>query len=172
MLTTGKVRIEQSPKGINLALTGIDEKGVDHIVELELDGNAGDIAPIDVPLLSYGYARTVRQNDTTGPGWHRADWAVDDDFASTWRCSKEESWMEIDLEKKEKISRLMIFESGNRIQKFKIEVKDGNDWLSLHEGTTVGEKLVIPLQPVKTQYIRFQILESESPAVISEFLVF
>jgi hypothetical protein len=66
----------------------------------------------------------------------------------------------------------MIFESGNRIRKFKIEVKDGNEWLSLHEGSTVGEKLVIPFQPVKTQYIRFQILESKAPAVISEFMVF
>jgi hypothetical protein len=172
MLTAGRVITEQSQRGIKLSLTGINEGEIDQIVVLELDRDAGEIAPIDVPVLSFATGKSVKQKDVGGSGWHSAEWAVDNDFASTWRCGNEESWLQIDLGRKEKISRVVIFESGNRIRKFRIEMMDGENWLSLHEGTTVGDKLVIPIQSLKTQYIRLQILESEDPAVISEILVF
>ncbi len=57
---------------------------------------------------------------------------------------------------------------GQRIEKFVVEYKDGNDWKKLTEGTTVGYKRLLRFPTVKASVIRIKIDSSRLNPTLAE----
>jgi alpha-L-fucosidase len=58
---------------------------------------------------------------------------------------------------------------GQRIERFVLEYKDGNEWKQLAEGTTVSYKRLIRFKEVTARQIRLRILSSRLNPTLSEF---
>jgi alpha-L-fucosidase len=94
-------------------------------------------------------------------------WTTDDDV--TKGC------LEIDFETAQTIGYVVIKEFlnlGQRVKSFDVEVWKNESWEKVAEGTTVGHKRIIPVEPVETSKIRLNIKDSKACPVISEIEVF
>jgi alpha-L-fucosidase len=60
-------------------------------------------------------------------------------------------------------------DDGQRIEKFRIESWDGNQWVKFTEGTTIGYKRLLRFPPVKSKRIRLVIEKSRSAATLITF---
>ena len=58
---------------------------------------------------------------------------------------------------------------GQRIEKFRIESWDGQRWIKLTEGTTVGYKRLLRFPPVKSKRIRLIIEKSRATPTLVTF---
>lgn len=79
------------------------------------------------------------------------------------------------LPEKKEFDRILIQEPiayGQRVSKFKIEVKSGNEWENVFEGTTIGYKRIIRINPVSTSEIKLTILEANNTIAISNLGLF
>lgn len=77
----------------------------------------------------------------------------------------------VTLKKTSSFDVLMLQENitiGQRIEKFILEYKDGNEWKKAIEGTTVGYKRLLRFKPVIAKKVRLRILSSRLNPTISE----
>jgi alpha-L-fucosidase len=77
----------------------------------------------------------------------------------------------IDFKKENLIDRALIQENiaeGQRIEKAKIEYWDGKKWLLLQEFTTVGYKRLLRFDAIKTSKVRFTVISTKAPVLLSE----
>ena len=58
---------------------------------------------------------------------------------------------------------------GQRVEKWVLEYKVGNEWKTLTEGTTIGYKRLLRFTPVTTGEVRLRILSSRLNPTIAEF---
>jgi alpha-L-fucosidase len=58
---------------------------------------------------------------------------------------------------------------GQRVEKWVLEYKVGNEWKTLTEGTTIGYKRLLRFTPVTTDEVRLRILSSRLNPTIAEF---
>jgi alpha-L-fucosidase len=56
---------------------------------------------------------------------------------------------------------------GQRVQSFTVEAWKDNAWQKVAEGTTIGYKRILRIEPVKTSRIRVNITGSKACPVIS-----
>ncbi len=94
-------------------------------------------------------------------------WTTDDGIT--------DGWIEFDLNAPQKISYVTIKEyirSGQRIKSFSIEAFIDGAWKQIAEGSTIGHKRIIPIDPVSTQKIRLNILKSKACPIISDIEIF
>jgi len=101
---------------------------------------------------------------------YTADRAFDDDPGTRWGGAPDTTsgWLAVDLGEPKCFSRVLIREGWDRIQKFEIQVKKGEEWQTVHAGTTVGEDYVAEFEKVEGQHVRLQILEAADVPTIWE----
>lgn len=61
---------------------------------------------------------------------------------------------------------------GQRISRFEAQVLENGEWKTIFNGTTIGYKRLIALEPVTTAAIRILIRDSISPPAVSEIAVY
>lgn len=91
-------------------------------------------------------------------------WSTDDDVFS--------ASAEIKLKKPVMISYFLIQEYikiGQRVKKFKIEALVDNKWTEVTNGTTIGYKRILEIDPVETSSVRLVIEDSKACLAISNF---
>jgi hypothetical protein len=72
----------------------------------------------------------------------------------------DETWLELDLGRPTTISTVMIDErTWNRVSKFLVEYKVGNDWKTIFEGTNIGIGYHKSFNPVTAQHVRLRTLD-------------
>ena len=79
--------------------------------------------------------------------------------------------LEIDFNKETTIDRALFQENiaeGQRIEKAKLEYWTGKKWQLVQEFTTVGYKRLLRFDPIKTSKMRFTIVQSKAPVLLSE----
>jgi alpha-L-fucosidase len=117
-------------------------------------------------------ASSVWEND----GNFAAEKAVDGDLNSRWGAATgtRSGWLEIDLSEVRAVSKIVIDEADwNRVRKFEVQIKDGDNWKAIHSGTTIGQELKIQLQqPTSAQFFRLHITEAAEVPTIVEFQLF
>jgi len=89
-------------------------------------------------------------------------WATDDGVKT--------GTLEIDLGKTRKVSYLVVQEYirlGQRVKSFVVEVWNGNDWVNVASGTTIGHKRILPLGDVETSKIRIRITDAKACLLLS-----
>jgi alpha-L-fucosidase len=102
-----------------------------------------------------------------------ADKAVDDDANTRWATSDDTRacWLEVDLLKEERISKVSISELQPRIQKFQVEHRNAADqpWQVAHAGEAAGTGFKASFPPVQARFVRLNILEASNAPTLWEF---
>jgi len=103
-----------------------------------------------------------RQDSSLGP-----QMAIDHDLGTRWAMNlgKEQGWIELDLGQPRSISKMIIDEhSWDRVSRFRVEYKAGNDWKMLFEGGDIGWECKKEFPPVTAQNVRLSLLDGKGPS--------
>lgn len=115
---------------------------------------------------SRGKARQFRPANLVD-GKKETYWATDDDIKS--------ASLEIDLKSPQLIKYVVLQEYiqlGQRVKQFSVEVDQNGAWNKVAEGTTVGHKRILKIDPVKTGKIRIRITDSRACPVLSNIEIY
>lgn len=170
------------------------------LYESAVGGNSGlllNIPPDRRGVIHENDARNLREfgqwlrstygNDLAGKANVRAsctrDAVVDakhvvDGRTDTFWCppvGNEKAELEFDLGEEYVFNRIVLKEhirSGQRIERFQVEYRQGERWVPLYEGTVVGYKKICRLPQTKARYLRLNITESRINPTLSGFGVY
>jgi alpha-L-fucosidase len=102
--------------------------------------------------------------------------ASDGDAVTRWSANLKETtsgWLEVDLLKEQIVDAALIMEkSFPRTEAFAIEVKKGDRWKKIVEGTTLGSEKRITFKPVKARYVRLNLIKTKGTPSIEEFQLY
>jgi alpha-L-fucosidase len=178
VLSGGEATWTQSADAVEIAVPKKDQDEIATVIALEVEGNAFDMEPSRISQRSNSLAyrkkatatNIYRNQATFGPGM-----ALDDDPETRWGTDTgtRNAQLEVDLGKPSRIGSVFIDErQWNRIRKFQIQYKDGEEWKTLLEGSTVGEAFSKTFSPSTAQHVRLNILEATDAPTIWEFQLF
>ncbi len=170
-------------KNGNEYLIQIDEKSlqpVNTIIEIEYESDVLKADPEDVRPQSVSFMKSVNASSNIKPSWINHEWvdlkAVNNGewSGSFWKAAEgdEQPWIEIDLGKAERISRIFLYESGTNIKSFELQYKDGLNWKTFHKGNSIGPRAEISIDPLEVQYVRLQITSFSDVPGIYELMLF
>ena len=94
-------------------------------------------------------------------------WATDDNVKT--------GSVEITLSKKPTVKYIMLQEYiqlGQRIKAFTVDVWKDGVWEQVSQGTTIGHKRILKINPVETEKIRVNFIDSKACPVISNIAVY
>ncbi|MDR6553358.1 alpha-L-fucosidase [Paenibacillus qinlingensis] len=103
---------------------------------------------------------------------------VTDGRSDTYWCppeGTERAELELDLGKVMTWDRIVLKEyiqSGQRIERFQLAYKEGEEWKPLYEGTVVGYKKICRVPRITARYIRLAITESRVNPTLNHFGVY
>jgi len=172
ILTGGTVEVKQTDESIEISVPKEHRHEIDTIIELTLDGPAGEITPRALPSDSLTAGKKARASNVyRNSPQHGPDKAFDDDPATRWATDSgtKQVWLEVDLGKPATFDRVKINEAYDRVQKFEMQYKDGNNWNTLIEGTKLGAGYSKQFKPVTAQHVRLSILDATDGPTIWEF---
>lgn len=103
--------------------------------------------------------------------------AVDGDPGTYWSTDDDvvKGSIEVDLKNEKTIKYVVAQEYirlGQRVKEFTIEVWMDGKWSKVAEGTTIGHKRIVKIDPVKTSKVRLNITASKASPLISEVSIF
>jgi alpha-L-fucosidase len=175
LLTGGEVEVKQNDEAIEISVPKAHRQEIDTIIELKLDGLAGEIAPRGLTSASLATGKPAKASNVfQDAAQHRPDKAVDDDPDTRWATDSgtKQAWLEVDLRKPVTFNRAMISEAYERVQRFELQRKEGDIWQTFAQGTRIGEKRELQFSPVTAQHVRLNILEATEGPTIWEFQLF
>jgi alpha-L-fucosidase len=178
VLTGGTVEFKQGDAGLVLSVPAAHQDPMDTLIELTVDRPAIELAPASAAQgtsLTSGAKATAsnvfQKNKQFGP-----DKALDDDENTRWAtdAGTHEAWLEVDFGKPVTFDRVAIDEPGEykRVEAFELQYKDGENWKTFHQGTTIGPGWTARFEPVTAQYVRLNILKANEGPTIWEFKLF
>lgn len=179
LLTGGTTRIDQTDRGITIVVPPEHRQELDTILAMELDGSAMDLDPVNLAWgpLSYGKkvsASHVYDKNPAVTAVYRPENAVDGDPHTGWTFNPDvpAAWIEVDLGREETIDRAWLNEPYGRVRKFEFEVKRADRWVTVHQGTTIGEDFRLEFPPETTRFVRLHVLQYTVNPLIGELQVF
>ena len=106
-----------------------------------------------------------------------AGMVVDGNKETYWATNDQEKSgnLEIDLGEKKLVSYLLVQEYiklGQRVKSFVVEIEKDGNWQEVAQGTTIGYKRILRINPVEAQKIRLVIKDSKACPLISNVAVF
>ena len=169
LLTGGTVDVTQEGQGLSIRVPARDRQKIDTIIKLELDGPAGGIPPVGLPVNSKvkATASNVYQNQTAEFG---PEMAFDDDPNTRWAtdAGTRQAWIAAEFARPRTLCGVRIQEEyGRRVEKFEFQCRDGGPWKTIFSGTTLGT-FCKDFPPVVTRQVRLNILEANEGPTISE----
>lgn len=118
-------------------------------------------------------ASSYRGSDKT----YAADKVIDEDTESYWTTDDAITTGTLDIHLTEsKVINYVVLQEyiklGQRVKNFKIEAWKDNAWKEIGEGTTIGYKRIIKVEPIETDKVRISILGARACPVISTVKLF
>jgi len=147
---------------------------IDTIVELTIDGNAMDIAPLKTSTKSSIPGAKDSAYAPNDPSFS-VDKVLDGDPETRWATPEgtKQSWLQIDFAKETTLSGINIEESlaghSSRVKKFELQKKDGSSRTTFHRGNALGAHFKASFASVTASTIRLNILDINDGPMISEF---
>jgi len=178
VLSGGEATWKQTADGIDITVPKEHRHEIATVIALEGEGRAFDIEPATVAYRSNSsaYGKTAKASNTyQGQKQYDPRMALDDDPGTRWATDAgiSSAQLEVDLGKPTTIGSVFIDErQWNRIRKFQLQYKAGDDWKTMLEGTTVGEAFRKNFNPVEAQHVRLNILEATQGPTVWEFQLF
>ncbi|MBE7504077.1 MAG: alpha-L-fucosidase [Verrucomicrobiales bacterium] len=167
VLTGGSATVQQRPDGVVLSVPAADRDAIATILQLELDGSAMDLAPLDRPSSSRATASNVyQQMEDFGP-----DKAFDDDPHTRWAtdAGTRQAWIALDLGKPTRFDGVAIHEAyAGRVQQFEFQSRNGGEWKTVFTGTTLGAEFTRRFPAVTAREIRLRIGEATEGPTLTE----
>ena len=157
---------------LKLNMADIPQNPPDTIVVLELTSSAMDIPVIDMSpdkrraslkklsASSFYSDKMKPENVAANKNW---TFKAGIHVKSVWvaKPNKTPHWFQLDFEKPEKISAVLIAEPRSRLNttKFNLQYMVDGQWKTIFEGTTIGRDKHIVFDPVETSKLRLNFLE-------------
>ena len=150
--------------------TGSFRKGdVQQLTELGKMLKDPDYIAKDAPL-------TFRAKSSASSAWpgYGPELAFDNNRGTRWAGAdgSRVGWLEVELRKPMKFSKVRIHECVNGISKFELQIKKKDQWQTIHKGTTVGEDYSAKFKPVTAQHVRLNVIEATNVPTIWEIKLF
>ena len=174
LMDGGKIKLTRQDKGYTIEFAEKALKPVDTIVELEMAGNAMEIQPMEITAQSLSYNKKVTASSNPNPNWHGISSINNGDWSGHfWMPSQEDKtpWAEIDLGKTEKISKAILYESGQSVKSYELQYLSGDQWKTGYTGTTIGSKSEITFPPFSAQKVRLVLKGFEKVPGIYEIVL-
>jgi len=168
--------LEQTNEGVALNVPTAQRDPIATIIELTVDTEAFDIAPVAVTStsgsLAFGkpaQASNVFQNSAN----YAASMALDDNPDTRWAtdAGTHAAWLEVDLARPVTIGRVAISEAFDRVRRFELQYKTGDEWKTCFQGRRIGETFAARFDPVTAQHVRLSILDATEGPTLWEFQV-
>ncbi|TKJ38734.1 MAG: alpha-L-fucosidase [Planctomycetes bacterium B3_Pla] len=172
VLTGGEASVKQTDEAIEISIPRAYRQEIDTIIKLQLDGPAGELAPVGLPSASLAFEKKIRASNVYQKNRHYGpDKAVDDDPATRWATDTgtKHAWLEVDLGKATTFNQVKIAEAYDRVQKFELQYKSGTQWKTFLNGTKIGADYSKEFEPVTARQVRLNILDSTDGPTIWEF---
>jgi alpha-L-fucosidase len=172
MKQPGTLKLRQTHEGIEIEVPHEHRDEIDTIVVLELDGPAGEIAPLAIASASLAAGKKASASNVYQNNRHYgAAKAFDDDPGTRWATDTgvQEAWLEVDLGTPMTFGGVAISEAYDRVRRFELQSRDGETWTTFLEGGRIGEKYARQFKPVTARYVRLNILEATDGPTIWEF---
>jgi len=175
VLSGGKANLVQTSEKITIDMAAEDRGDVATVIELTVAGKAFDIKPVvKSDAVSFGKSAQASGFYQNNKEYDPAK-AFDEDSSTRWAADigLTAAWLEVDLGSETTVRRALIDESGwDRVKKFELQCKDGENWKTFYAGTTIGKNKEVTFEAVSGRYFRLNILESSDIPTIWEFQLF
>ncbi|MEE9460363.1 MAG: alpha-L-fucosidase [Bacteroidales bacterium] len=174
LLTGGEINHEIKGKDLLLNVSKYAINEIDAIIQIEIEGDAMDIPVTDVNPESLSYQKSATASSESTSHFWKAGNVLDGDWTGHgWRQQGDEEipWIEVDLGGKMTVSRMIIFEDGNSIEEFDLQVKTRKGWSNIHNGQRIGDKIDLTFDPVKGQVFRLSINKANGKPSIREMVL-
>jgi alpha-L-fucosidase len=177
VLTGGTAVVKQTKEGIEISVPKDRRRDIDTIVVLELDGPAGEIAPVGIPSSSLAYRKKAQASNVfRNMQGYGPDKAFDDDDTTRWATdggTPHQAWLAVDLGKPTTFNRAVIHEGDwDRVRNFELQYKADGKWQSFYHGIKLGDTAILTFEPVTARYVRLNILQATEGPTIWEFRLF
>jgi alpha-L-fucosidase len=176
VITGGTATVTQSGDGLEIAVPPEHRQELDTIIALTLDGPAAELRPAQILSGPLCYGKKVSAShiyDANPQATHRyrPENAVDGDPQSGWTFNPgaEPAWLEVDLGNRYTFDGAWLNEPYDRIRRFELQAKQGDQWETLHRGTTIGEDFTVRFAPVTARHVRLHVLETTINPLVGEF---
>lgn len=167
VLTGGSATVQQRPDGVVLSVPAADRDAIATIIQLDLDGSAMDLAPLERPSTNRATASNVyQQMEDFGP-----DKAFDDDPHTRWATDSgtRQAWIALDLGKPTRFDGVAIHEAyAGRVKQFEFQSRNGGEWQTVFAGTTLGAEFTRRFPAVTAREVRLRISEATDGPTLTE----
>jgi alpha-L-fucosidase len=128
---------------------------------------------INIALNKPAKASTVRGNSPV----YEASMVTDGNKETYWATNDQEQTgtLEIDLGESKLVSYVLVQEYiklGQRVKSFSVEIEKDGKWLEVANGTTIGYKRILRIDPVEAQKVRLVISGSKACPVIHNLEIY
>lgn len=177
VLTGGTATVRQAADLVEICVPREHRRALDTIVALQLDGRAIDLKPAPILSGSLTFGKKVRVSsvypDPVGQQYLPA-FAIDGDEESGWTFAAniKSAWLEVDLGQSCTFDTAEIHERYDRIRGFRLQVKQGDQWVTIREGKRIGEHYTTTFPPVTARFVRLEVLDTTINPLVAEFHVF
>ncbi len=159
VLTGGSVEFSQTEMALTLTVPAESRQEIDTLIRLDLDGPALDLPAVKLPTGIKAQASNVcgKHED-----W-AADQAFDGEIGTRWATDggTHSAWIEVELKAPMQVEGVRMSEAcGERVQQFELRYRDGEQWKTCLQGTTIGESYAARFEPVTAQRMRLNILQA------------
>ena len=174
-----KLEFTKENNEINIKIGGETLNPINTIVEIVVNGDVMVVEPVDVKPNSLSFQKEVTGSSNLKGHWSNHQWVeieaiTNGDWSGTfWHPAKDDAnpWVEIDLGKPEKISKVILFERGKAINAFEIQYLKDNVWETAYTGYEVENAEPIELYGITAQKVRLVLTEFSSVPGIYEFMI-
>ncbi|MCK9411032.1 MAG: alpha-L-fucosidase [Prolixibacteraceae bacterium] len=171
----GKMKVSKKEGMTILEISGESLQPINTIVEIETSGNVMNVKPLEIGSESLSYNKKVSASSNPDPNWqdiksiNNGDWV-----GHYWTPDVKDKmpWAEIDFGKPEKISKAIIYESGDAVKAFELQYLQNETWKVFYNGTTLGAKAELKFPKITAQKVRLVLKEfSKVPGIYEVVLL-
>ena len=130
---------------------------------------------IENPIPSIGKTAIASSTDSEK---FKPSFAFDSSSHTSWKAAKDkkDGWLMVDLGHATSIGSIAISEvvghTEKNIKEFKLEYKQGDQWVMIVKGQTIGEVYQTSFKPIIAQYFRLNILDAETEPQIKDMQLY
>ncbi len=174
LLNGGEVALQKQDQRYLVQFSEELLQPINTIVELTVDGNAMDIPPMEIASQSLSFNKPVTASTNPNPRWRDAGSVNNGEWVGHyWNPANDDQtpWVEIDLQQPEKISKVILFESGKAIEAFEIQYLRDDNWVTAYTGHEVENGKPIVLPEITAQKMRLVLSAFSSVPGIYEWII-
>lgn len=179
VINGGRAEVQQTSRGVRVAVAAEERHPFDTIVALELDSSAIELPAVDVPapVTLTADAKATASNVYQDLAQYGPGMAVDGLSDTRWATDSgvTSAWLELDLGRPVTFGRCVIkqaYPELQRVKEFAVEYWQDNQWIPCHRGKDLGARLVARFPAVTAQRVRLNISEATDGPTIWEFQLF